>query len=122
MINLTQGQTVTSIIFTGTEQCVLTVPSFYFIFTSRQTKDVVEFLAVNISSYTTRYDEVQVNVSSYFDDKKCGIWSYKIYEYDTDNTEQLGLVEEGFMKLHPATEFSPTKYTGQSNIVTAHGE
>ncbi len=125
MINLTKGNTSQSIIFTGTEQCLLNNPYFLFIFTSRQTKNEVSFIGTNISAYTTRYDEVVINPVTKFANEKCGLWDYKIYEQlSSSNTDPAGLneVEEGYMKLLPETEFEPTFYTGQSNTVIAHGE
>ena len=125
MINLTKGNTAQSIIFTGTEQCLLNNPYFLFIFTSRQTNKTVTFIGTNTSTYTTRYDEVIINVVTKFADEQDGLWDYKIYEQvSSSNTDPVGLneVEEGFMKLLPESEFEPTFYNGQSNIVTTNGE
>lgn len=125
MINLTKGNAAQQIIFTGTEQCLLDNPYFLFIFTSRQTNDTVSFVKANTSGYTGRYDKVTVNVNTYFSDYNAGLWSYKIYEQSSStniNPAGLNLVEEGFMKLSPSTEFTPTEYDGQNPIFIAHGD
>lgn len=125
MINLTKGNVSQEIIFTGTEQSLLVSPYFLFIFTSTQNNDSVSFVKVNSSSYLSRYDKVIIDVDSYFEGKNDGLWNYKIYEQESStNTDPAGLnlVEEGYMKLLPATSFTPTEYTGQNPTFKSYGE
>ena len=105
--------TSSTLIFTGTEQCVLTNPYFLFIFTNGVTEDVVSVVGTNISTHKTRYDEVVVD-GSLFDYE--GYWTYKIYEQlSSTNTNPAGLnkVEEGFM-IVSGTPFEYTEHS-QSN-------
>jgi hypothetical protein len=124
MINLTKGQTQT-IIFTGTEQALLTSPFFLFICKCRGTNSEVAFVVENESEYTSRYDKATVIVNDHFENEDCGLWEYEIYEQaSSTNVDPTGLnkVEEGFINLHPATEFEPTVYESQTNTVTTYGD
>jgi hypothetical protein len=123
MITLTKGQTQT-IRFTGTEKALLTNPYFLFVFTHRVTNEIVKFVATNIST-TQRVDSFSLAVNSRFADGDCGFWKYEVYEQSSSSsTDTTGKnkVEEGYMVLSPATEFTPTKYTEQTNTFITYGE
>lgn len=108
--------TDSTIYFTGTEMCTLSGPYFLFSCTNTATKDKVNFVIENTSSYPRRYDKgvVDANVFSNFDS---GLWKYKVYEQEssteTDVTDQ-NLVEEGYMYVHSQSVESPSVYSGQS--------
>lgn len=114
MINLRKGNTET-IYFTGTEKATISAPRFLFVFTNKSSGEEVKINVLNTST-VTRYDRASVVVNTYFSGKTDGLWSYKIYEKsDTSTTVSGTLVEEGFMYLRPATDFTPEVYTEQSN-------
>lgn len=123
MITLTKGQTQT-VRFTGTEKALLTNPYFLFVFTHRVTNEIVKFVATNIST-TQRVDSFSLAVNSRFADGDCGFWKYEVYEQtSSSSTDTAGKnkVEEGYMVLSPATEFTPTKYTEQTNTFITYGK
>ena len=114
MINLRKGNTET-IYFTGTEKATLTAPRFLFVFTNKASNEEVKINVLNTSS-VTRYDRASVVVNTYFTNKTDGLWAYQVYEKaDTSTTVSGTLVEEGFMRLKAATDFTPEVYTEQSN-------
>ena len=116
MIVLTKGDEQ-NVIFTGTENCLLTSPFFLFVFTNRVTIEVVKFVSANQSN-TERYDYIYLTVNDYFENSEEGFWTYDIYEQeDSSNTDIEGKhkVETGLMYLHPADTFEPIKYDEQDN-------
>ena len=123
MIHLTKGQTQT-IFFNASQNCLLTNPFFLFVFTNRITQDVVKFVATNTSS-TLRYNKFSLVTNSRFQTSEEGLWTYNVYEQASNsNTNISGLnnVENGYMYLHPATAFEPSKYNEQTNtFVTYNG-
>jgi len=122
MINLTLGQTE-NIYFTGTEKCTLTNPYFLFIFTNRITGEVVKWMATNTST-TARYDKASMVVNTYFISSTTEFWDYEVREKASisDMTIAGTIVESGYMKLNPATAFSPTEYADNDNtFVTYNG-
>ena len=123
MITLTKGQTQT-VRFTGTEKALLTNPYFLFVFTHRVTNEIVKFVATNIST-TQRIDSFSLVVNTYFVNGDNGFWEYEVYEQSSaSGTDTAGKnkVEEGYMVLYPATEFTPTKYTEQTNTFITYGK
>lgn len=115
MINLRKGNTET-IYFTGTENATISAPYFLFVFTNQTTADVVKVMATNTST-SARYDKFQLIVNSYFSTSTDGFWVYSIYEKASASDMAItgNIVEEGYMYLRAATDFSPVKYSGQSN-------
>ena len=123
MITLTKGQTQI-VRFTGTENALLTNPFFLFVFTHRVTNEIVKFVATNIST-TQRIDSFSLVVNTYFVNSDNGFWEYEVYEQSSaSGTDTAGKnkVEEGYMFLYPATEFTPTKYTKQTNTFITYGK
>ena len=123
MITLTKGQTQT-VRFTGTENALLINPYFLFVFTHRVTNEIVKFVATNIST-TQRIDSFSLVVNTYFVNGDNGFWGYEVYEQSSSSgTDTTGKnkVEEGYMVLYPATEFTPTKYTKQTNTFITYGK
>jgi hypothetical protein len=123
MITLQKGNTET-VIFTGTEQCLLTDPYFLFVFTNREgSGDEVKLVKENTSERTDRYDKVSIVVNTHFTDKTEGLWKYEIYEQaSSSNTDTTGLnkVEEGLMMLKPATAFAHTTYETEDTIYKSY--
>lgn len=120
MLHITKNINST-LIFTGTEQCVLSNPYFLFIFTNTTTNEVVSYVGTNVSSFTGRYDKVIIP-GSLFNSYDEGFWTYSIYEQaSSSNTDPTGLnkVEEGYMFLK-LTAFTPEEYSGQSNTFVTH--
>lgn len=115
MINLRKGNTEV-VYFTGTEKITLVAPYFLFIFTNRETQDIVKVMATNTST-TERYDKFSMVVNTYFTDATEGFWKYEIREKASaaDMTVSGTVVEEGFMYLRPAIDFEPVAYDDQSN-------
>jgi hypothetical protein len=116
MIVLTKGEEQ-NVIFTGTENCLLTAPYFLFVFTNRITTDVVSFVVSNLST-TQRYDYFTLEVNDYFEDSETGFWTYDIYEQATNSGTSITgkhKVETGLMYLHPADTFTPIEYNEQDN-------
>ena len=123
MITLTKGQTQT-VRFTGTENALLTNPYFLFVFTHRVTNEIVKFVATNTST-TERVDSFSLVVNTYFVNSDCGFWKYEVYEQSSStgtSTTGKNKVEEGYMVLSAATEFSPTKYSEQDNTFITYGQ
>lgn len=122
MINLRKGNTET-IYFTGTENATISAPYFLFVFTNQTTSDVVKVMATNTST-SARYDKFQLAVNTYFSSSTEGFWVYSIYEKELvdDMTVAGNIVEEGYMKLSPATAFSPVEYSGQSDQFKTYNE
>lgn len=100
----------------------------YFVgifFTNRITQDVVSFMFNDIST-TERYMKMSLVVNTYFADAETGFWEYKCYQTPTNDINSIDTdsvpVEIGLMYLNAASEFEPTKYSGQSNtFVTYNG-
>lgn len=116
MIVLTKGEEL-NVIFTGTENCLLTTPYFLFVFTNRTTQEIVKFVSTNQSN-TDRYDYIELTVNDYFTDSETGFWTYDIYEQeDPSDTTTTGKhkVETGLMYLHPADTYQPIEYNEQDN-------
>ena len=116
MIVLTKGETQ-NVIFTGTENCLLTAPYFLFVFTNRITSEVVTFIATNEST-SERYDYFTLIVNDQFEDSETGFWTYDIYEQASPtgtSTTGKNKVETGLMYLHPADTYSPIEYNEQDN-------
>ena len=120
MLNLTKGQTQV-IYFTGTEKATLTAPYFLFVFTHRLTGEVVKVMATNTST-SPRYDKFTLIINNSFANATDGVYSYSIYEKadNTDLTVSGTIVEEGFMQLNAAVEYTPTEYSGQTNTITTY--
>jgi len=119
MLHITKDSNST-LLFTGTEQCVLSNPYFLFIFTNTSTNTNVAYVGTDISPYPLRYNKVIIDGSLF---KEVGYWTYEIYEQLSDsNTDPNGLnkVEEGFMVLSGA-DFNPDEYSSQDNTFITHG-
>jgi len=116
MIVLTKGEEQ-NVIFTGTENCLLTAPYFLFVFTNRVTSEVVKFVSTNQNN-NARYDYIELVVNDYFANSETGFWTYDIYEQeDPSDTTITGKhrVETGLMYLHPTDTFTPIEYNEQDN-------
>lgn len=114
MIHLKKGQT-SKIVVTLTEKCELNSPNYLFVFKSREDQTEVKFVLLNgadVSPMKQRYNEFNLNVDTYFANKKVGEWTYNIYEQvSTTNTNvnnTTNLVEVGQMTLSDSDEFAFT--------------
>lgn len=125
MITISKGQTI-PIYITAKEN--ISNPAYYvgIFFTNRITQEVVSFMFNDIST-TDRYMKMSLVVNTYFADSETGFWTYKCYETPTNNINSIDTdntipIETGLMYLSAASEFEPTKYSGQSNtFVTYNG-
>ena len=116
MIVLTKGEEQ-NMIFTGTENCLLTAPYFLFVFTNRVTTEQVKFVSFNQSN-TARYDFIYLTVNDYFANSETGFWTYDIYEQESNSDTSISgknKVETGLMYLHPQDTFTPIEYDEQDN-------
>jgi hypothetical protein len=109
MLHLTKGSTNT-IYFTANELCSTTTNTFTFTFKCRSTNKIVTFTVTNTST-TGRYDKAVIVVNTYFADSVEGFHSYTIKTGAT-------VVEQGYMYLHPSSEFEATLYELQNNEYT----
>jgi hypothetical protein len=121
MLLFTFGQTEEMIV-TLNEKRTLTVGYYLFIFENVTTRDQVtkiyNFLE-DESSYTDRYNQFPVVVSTLFAGQHTGHWTYKVYEQvSSSNTDPTGLteVENGILQLKPATAFEFTESTGATTF------
>ena len=116
MLHLTKDST-NILYFTALENAVLTNPNYLFIFTSSN-NDIVKFVKANEST-NDRYQKATVVTNTYFANYDAGMWRYKIREQasNSNTNEDLSgaIVEEGFMYLHEAADFTPTVYDEQDN-------
>lgn len=125
MVVLTKGSTG-SIVVTLDELKTLASPYYLFTFRNMTTEEVVSFVlnsTADLSQYKYRYNKFNITVNTYFANTPEGFWYYKIYEQssssNTDTSLATGLVEEGYMKLKPATTYAPTEHS-MSNTYTVY--
>jgi hypothetical protein len=115
MLLLVNGSGDTEIILTLTEKVTLTDPYYLFVFTHIETNEAVKFIlsvADDNSEFQYRFNSFTIDVSDLFD--TVGFWEYKVYEQTSDTNEDESLtttlLEQGKMKLLPATSFAFTEY------------
>ena len=118
MLVLTQGQSGV-VVVTLNEKRTLSDGFYLFWFehiTTRETTVKVFAFAEDESSYTTRFNQFAIP-SSVFEGKSTGEWAYRVYETAVSTTDPEGLteVENGLLKLNPATEFAFTEYEQETN-------
>jgi len=85
LINKNRNNTM---VMTLTEKSTLTAPYFLFNFVSDVTKQSVNFIAQDLSSYTDRYNQFLITETSGTTDytsgtielSPTGTWTYKVYE------------------------------------------
>lgn len=114
MLELTQG-TSGSIIVTLNELKTIDAPYYLFVFEHTSTRDTVKLIKNSTedeSEYPERYNEFAID-ASVFTDYQDGEWHYTIYEQSSSTNLDPALaseVENGKLKLNPATEFEYTTY------------
>lgn len=114
MIILTKGNNSTEIYVTPAENTTEVFIYFYFKFTNRITKSIVETYYEDTSTLN-RYQKFDID-AAIFENEDTGFWTYEIRGYDYDTGEPVGdVLESGFMYLNPAQTFEPIKYDEQSN-------
>ena len=87
MINITKNQS-NVVVLTLTEKTTLTNPNYLFSFVNGNTRDVVNFIATDVSSFVTRYNEFNIietgstftNLTGGTINLKPGMYSYTIYQ------------------------------------------
>jgi len=106
MINITKNQS-NVVVLTLTEKATLTNPNYLFSFVNGNTRDIVNFIATDVSLYGSRYNEFNiVETGSTFTDLtggtinlKTGMYSYTIYEQNSPTnlivSAATGVVEVG---------------------------
>lgn len=111
MLKFTFGQTEEMIV-TLNEKRTLTSGYYLFVFdhvTTRNRVTKIFNFSEDESSYTDRYNQFPVVVSTLFSGQPTGHWTYTVYEQSSStNTSPTGLteVENGILQLKPATEFA----------------
>jgi hypothetical protein len=122
MFKLTKGS-ISTIICTLTEKVTISEANYLFVFTSRATNDVVKFVVLNTADVSTnqqRWNEFNITVNTYFQNKAVGWWTYQIYEQaSTTNTNVSlagALIEKGLMLLTDSTGTTFTQYTQNINF------
>jgi len=111
MLKFTFGQTEEMIV-TLNEKRTLTSGYYLFVFdhvTTRNRVTKIFNFSEDESSYTDRYNQFPVVVSTLFSGQPTGHWTYTVYEQaSSTNTSPTGLteVENGILQLKPATEFA----------------
>ena len=115
MLVLTKG-TTSDIIVTLTEKESGSFTHYLFVFTNKQTAaivTVIKAIADDLSLYQYRYNQFSI-ASTVFEDELPGMWAYKVYQQSSDSNTDPALagilLEQGFMRLLPATEFSYEVY------------
>lgn len=121
------GQTDESLIVTLNEKRTLDSGYYLWVFTHSTTKEVVTKIynfSEDESSYQDRFNSFPLNTNTVFSGKTLGLWNYNVYEQaSSSNTDPDGLteVENGIMKLNPATDFAFEEYTGTTSYKTYEG-
>ena len=124
MLLLTQGSDGV-VVVTLNEKRTLDAGFYLFWFEhilTRETATKVFTFLEDESSYTTRYNQFTIP-SSVFTDKPTGEWAYRVYESATNIEVPTGLteVENGLLKLNPATEFAFTEYDEETRYTAYEG-
>lgn len=106
MINISKNQN-NVVVLTLTEKSTLTNPKYLFSFVNGNTREVTNFIAVDNSIYTSRYNEFNiiesgttyVNLTGGTINLKPGMYSYTIYEQNSPTnlivSAATGVVEVG---------------------------
>lgn len=119
MIHLKLGET-NNIYATAVDYGDNSYGIYYFKFQNRTTFDVVEMWLTNEST-SNRYQKFEIVVNDYFEGYAEGTWDYVIIGADqVDVVPTYDVLESGYMYLHRATEYQPTKYNEQSNTFKAY--
>lgn len=114
MVILNKGETSENIVLTLTEKSTLTAPTYYLVCTNVSTKSAITIdLGDDLSPYTTRYNEFNINPSVVFAGEQHGQWLYKAFEYLSDVE-----VENGKLLLKNSTDFN---FTGYDEATTYSG-
>jgi hypothetical protein len=90
MINITKNQS-NVVVLTLTEKTTLNNPNYLFSFVNGNTRDVVNFIATDVSSYVTRYNEFNIietgstftNLTGGTINLTPGMYSYTIYQQNS---------------------------------------
>lgn len=106
MINITKNQSNT-VVLTLTEKSTLTSPNYLFSFINGTTREVTNFIAQDVSTFTSRFNEFNitesgvtfVNLTGGTINCKPGMYSYTIYEQNSPTnlviSASTGVVEVG---------------------------
>jgi hypothetical protein len=114
-------------ILTLTESVTLDNPNYLFIFRHILTSDIVAFVKLNsddLSAFTQRYNQFNINPSVVFAGNDYGEWHYGVYEQiSTSNLDPTGLhaLEYGKLILDKATDYAPTKYQSATSYKAYQG-
>jgi len=118
MIQIDKASNVQSIYCTPREKLTSAPAFYYFKFTSRQTKQVVQFTAVDIST-TQRFQKFVIDAAVKFANQKEGFWTYQIKAATINNNLDPGgvVLEEGLAYIRTAATPFNGIYNDQSNQV-----
>ncbi len=119
MLVLTKGQTAEYLYVTLNETRSLASGYYLFYFKHIITNEVVTKVyafAEDESDYQDRINKFPINTNTVFSGQPEGEWTYKVYESASSTTDPDGLtiVEQGLLKLNPATEFEFEKYNEET--------
>lgn len=115
--------TSSTVLFTGTENALLTNPFFLFVFINRVTNQDVRVVVTNTSTAKTRYDKAVID-GNIFDGYDEGLWSYDVYEQASSSgtsTTGKNKVESGYMMLVGLADTN-TYYSANNNTFVTYGE
>jgi len=127
MILLTKGQTAEEIVVTLNEFRTLSEGSYLFVFTHILTRNIVTKIFTVLSDEsadTDRYNQFEINTSTVFLNQPVGFWNYDIYEQESEvneDPEGLTRLENGIMKLLPATVFAFEEYSESTTFKAYNG-
>ena len=118
MVVLNKGNNADKVRLTLTaDYPLLSFDHYKLVFTSRQTKRVITIDDLEDTSlFPERYNLFTVDTETEFDGEQEGFWDYKAYGVTVVLLIPTStLLEEGTMKLNPATAFEFTSYTPADN-------
>lgn len=104
-----------TLVFTLYEKQTLPNPYWYFVFVNESSGETVAFYLTDISNYkirSNRFTFIEGTTATL----QAGVWSYYIYENETQNSASTGLCEQGQIRVKESANqiISSPNYTQQS--------
>lgn len=123
MINIYLNNNAQAIFATPLEKLNSAPLFYYFKFKSRQTGNIVEFTAVDISN-SPRYQKFIIDPSVLFAGQREGFWNYEIKAaINNNNTDPGGVVcESGLAYIRTAADYINGIYNEQNNEVKTYSK
>ena len=127
MLVFTKGQTAQMVV-TLNEKKTLSSPYYLMVFRNTTTEEIVTIIVNSTSDtslYPDRFNRFPVVVNTHFNNKPDGTWWYTIYEQasssNTNPALALTQLEQGYMKLKPATAYTVTEATTDNTYKVYEG-